>query len=539
MRIKWRFVSVAAAVLLLAGMLAACGGNGGGDNSYVETVSAVVDSTSAAQPGSDVADASSQVTASEPPESNGQSGGNTTSSSNKTATKKPGSTPTTGVINVEEPTSADPLEQGHNLKGYVFKVITPSEEFWNKKSSGSAADNARVAMFNEIESKLNCKIQYVKQAPGTFYSTYQKKILSGDKFADVMMPTMYETGSFIRSGLLMDLKTMENLNLDKPYWVKEFSDMATLKGKTYAATNYLDAHLFSSNVILFNKDIAKELNVDIYDLVKKKEWTIDRFIELCQKARNTSGKPYGLAAPGWTRSAAFYAGGGFQILTESNGKVVLNIKPAKSGSVNSDAVNYINKLKTVLVAGKECTEYQADRGWQVTIDEFAQGKALFFEQMLRTLSGEFQDKFKNIKFDYGLAPIPTAKKGDSYHNLIDWNSVVWLVPKSVGKDADKTGLIMEAIAYHAYYDYINEYINDFSASYLRDKESAEMMSTLRDSQFYDLFYLAGNSDDNIKKAVNELVVTACENPPGTQEIEKLIPMHEDSIRQAVDQFFNQ
>lgn len=131
-----------------------------------KTVSAVVDSTSAAQPGSDVADASSQVTASEPPESNGQSGGNTTSSSNKTATKKPGSTPTTGVINVEEPTSADPLEQGHNLKGYVFKVITPSEEFWNKKSSGSAADNARVAMFNEIESQAQLQNPVCKAGAG-------------------------------------------------------------------------------------------------------------------------------------------------------------------------------------------------------------------------------------------------------------------------------------------------------------------------------------------------------------------------------------
>lgn len=455
----------------------------------------------------------------------------TTSSSIKSSAS------TSGVfVNPTPPNiSDDPLLKGVDLKGYNFKIIDFTG-LWDRKTGVSKANDLRIKMLKEIETKLNCKITLIKATYGKFYQTYQPAILSGEKIADVISPTMYEIGSFISAGLLADIKKVPTINLSKPYWSQQFNKASTIKGKTYSVSCSLNSHLGAMNAIYFNKRLISELKLENpYKLVNDKKWTIDKFIEMCRAAKKGDER-YGIAGPDWTKSISFFMGSGIKILSEANGKIVFNLKPSKTSPVNSAAVTYLNKLQTLLVKGDLCTPINAGQPWSVTIDQFSQGKTLFFTQMLGVVGNpDYEEKFANMKDDYGLVPMPSASVGSNYYNVVDWNSSVWGIPIT-NKDLSKSGSVLEAIAYHSYYDLNSASLNEFGDKYLRDDESMQMLKLIQNTGVYDLIFYAGIADTRIKDALDKIITMSCEVKG--YDPAQAIPMYEDSIRKGVDAFFN-
>ncbi len=445
--------------------------------------------------------------------------------------------------------SADPLEQGIDLKGYEFVIIDFNDNTWNRKTGVSKGDDARVKVLNNVEKKLNCKIKYKKCTYGKFYSTYQAAMLSGEKVADVLSPTMYEVGAFISGGLLTDVSKVPNLHLDKEYWNPNFIQQTKIKGKSYTINTSLNSHLFSSTAIYFNKSVLKDIGMkdtDLYNMVKKKEWTIDKFIELAKKAKKdidgTAGyganDRYGFAAPNWAKSLGLFMGSGINMLKENNGTVQFNFKPTKTGKANTEAIQYLNKLKQVCVNGDISNPVASNQAWTVAVDQFTSDKALFFLQMAGTVANpEVSSKFLNMKSDYGILPVPNAKVGDTYHNEVDWNTSAWIIPVT-NKDLSKTGIILEALAYHSYYDYSPVYNTEWCDKYLRDDESAEMLSIIQKTPMYDLALLAGNSETRIKNIIDKIIVPSAESAVGGYDPAQAIPMYEDTIRKGIDEFFN-
>lgn len=465
-----------------------------------------------------------------------------TSSKSTSSAKPPAASDNWGVDETNK--SPDPLEQGVDLKGYKFKVIGNAGDQWSRKTGVSTSDDIRVKMLNNIETKLNCKIECTQAAAGTIFSTYQPKILSGEKVADIFTPTMWEAGSFISAGLLTPFNEIKNVNMTRPYWNQNFAKVATIGGKQYAANSSFGPHLFAETAIVFNKRIAEEMNLDLYKMVKEGKWTIDAFSEMCKnaykdidgQAGRTDNDRYGLAAPAWTKSIGLYCGSGIKILDTVGSKVVFNFKPSASSASNADAITYMKKLKDICVKGTGCSPIKETTNWAVALDLFAAGKSLFFLQMVGTISNpDYKAKFKNMKDDFGVLPVPNYKGGTVYNNLVDWNSEVWIVPIT-NKDTAKTGIILEALAYHGYYDYSNANINEWCNKNLRDQDSVEMMKILQENPYYDLVFIAGTSNEKISDAINRIVVMSSEN--AGYDPAQAIPMYENSIRTNVDKFFN-
>ena len=439
--------------------------------------------------------------------------------------------------------SPDPLEQGVNLKGYNFKIIGFDTDNWGTKTGVSNAEDIRIQMIKNIETKLNCKIQFTQLAGGTFFSTLQPKILSGEKVADIIAPTMYEAGAFISAGLVKPFNDVKNINISRDYWNQNFNKVSTINSKTYAVSCDYVPHMLDETAIFFNKTIAKEMNLDLYTTVQEGKWTIDAFNKMCQDAYKdvdtvkgrSDGDRYGLAAPNWTRPVSLFVGSGIKVFDNVGGKVVFNFKPTASSAANTDAIAYLNKLKPICAQGEGSTYIKANQSWSVTLDQFAAGKSLFFLQMASTVSNpEWRDKFRNMKDDYGILPIPNAKGGKIFYNQVDWNSKVWMVP-ATNKESANTGLILDAIAYHAHYDYNIPHLNEWCSKYLRDKESVEMVELLQKHPAYDLLFFAGNNNPKILNAI-DIIVRSCEVK--AHDPAQAIPMHENAIRSGIDVFFN-
>ncbi len=545
MNAKMRIVAIILAAAMLVTAFTACGSS--------ETVSDAA-SNAAGTTSDETGDTGSEVAGTEDTESTASGETDSTASGETDSTtsaggssvgatantsSKGGTTVTPGNkddFEVEKPadTSADPLKQGHNLKGYVFKVIGVSNPFDTKKAS-TKEEKLKKELIETAQKQLNFKYQFVQAPYSKVYSTYRAKISSGQDIGSAIYVNQFEIGSFIAANLLKDIKKdLPHITEDAPYWNQNVAAGTTIKGKQYATTMGTD--LYASQIVFFNKEIAKEIGAgNLYQLAKDKKFTIDKFIELCQKAYKdidgangkTKNDRYGLAQTHWNSSLSLFCGSGIKLLTEQNGKVVFNFKPTKTGAANQAAIDYMNKLKTVCYPGVNSVTDQP-------LNKFIEGKALFFTGQISNVT-----KMANMKQDFGILPTPNAKEGAGYYNWVDWNVCTFVVPKS-HKKLEQASIVLEALAYHQYYDIQAVGLEDYAVRNFRDKESLDMMIYMQDMGMYDLCFFAGKADENINNIIQKIIVPSCEDKlgGGGYDPAQAIPMYEDKVRQAVDQFFN-
>ena len=439
--------------------------------------------------------------------------------------------------------SKDPLKKGIDLDGYEFVIMDFNESQWTRTSNGSKADNVRVEMLKKIEDELNCTITYKYSPYSKYFATYQTSIMSGKKVADVLTPTMYEVGAFINAGLAVDVNKIPNLNLNNEYWNHALVDLTAVNGKSYMLNCDIYPHWLGTLNINFNKNIIKELGLESpYELVKKGEWTIDKYIEYAKAAKKDldgvagfgNKDRYGIAGTGWGTSYLFH-GSGIPVLKYDNDlqKVVFNFKPSKTSPVNEQAVSVINKLKEVGTNGENLTPTLDTDDYTTQMNYFANGQALFFTTMTRTLFLEMDEVSRGMKDDWGILPLPNLG-GKDYNCLVDNNMATMIVPIS-NKDLDKTGTILDAIAYHSYYDYEPLFAQWLADTYFRDDESYDMLELIYQNMYYDIFMAVGTSDKRLWDIESEIIVGSATNKgyDPAQSIAKI----EDSVRTAVDEFY--
>ncbi len=452
------------------------------------------------------------------------------------ASSKPGTTIKPN-FEVEKPadTSKDPLEQGYNLKGYTFKVIGTNNP-WDAKNTKTLGDKKKADLLNTAMKKMNFKYQFVQAPYQKVFTTYRAKIASGQDVASAIYVNHFEVGSFITANLLKDFKKdLPKIDEDAPYWNQNVAQGTTVKGKQYAATMGTDLSAFQ--VVFFNKEIAKEIGAgDLYQLAKNKKFTIDKFIELAKKAYKdndgaagkTKNDRYGLAQTGWNSALSLFCGTGIHMLTtDSSGKVIFNFKPTKNSPSNQTVIDVLNKLKAVCNAGDNS---QADD----PLNMFINGKALFYTAMYSDIQ-----RVKAMKQDFGILPHPNLKEGDNYSHWVDWNACTYIIPRS-HKKLEQASIVLETLAYHWYYDIQAESIEDSAMDNLRDKESLEILTMIQDMGYYDLAFFAGQAEEDINAIFNKIVISSAQDKlgGGGYDPAQAIPMYEDKIRAAVDDFFN-
>ena len=127
---------------------------------------------------------------------------------------------------------------------------------------------------------------------------------------------------------------------------------------------------------------------------------------------------------------------------------------------------------------------------------FANDQALFFMQLLDLVT-----YFRDMQTDFGILPLPKLdEEQDRYYSTIgSWHSVFLCAP-SVQADAERTGAILEALAYESYKTVTPAYYEKtLVGKYIRDDESREMVDIILSSHVYDLgwFYQIGKYCDEV------------------------------------------
>lgn len=381
----------------------------------------------------------------------------------------------------------DPVitESTRDLKGRKVLFGTYWRNEWLK-------DSYKVNAIKGVEKDYNCKIQFVDLS-GSFEQVVQVKRAAGIIYADIF-DTQGIMQTAISSGTFMDLRTLSSVNLAKNQWNKAFTLGATYKGGIYGVG--IDQDMINRPCIYFNKKIAAKYNLgDFYQMVIKRQWTLDNFTKICQQVYQKSNHTVnGLNSIFNSYVESFIHSNGTSPLVIKNNKVVFNCDDSKfMYSLNwlaDFSKQGLYDLKTSFSSGSNGDASKAMVG-------FAQGKQLFFltdDWVRKEICTQMTD-------DYGILPLPTGPSAKDYISLV--SNVRYFSVFNGEPDAEDMGAVITALAKRSYIP-IAEW-DKVAAKTLRDSESIQMMHLLMQSEPKFFTVLTGLGATNYGKSFNYII----------------------------------
>lgn len=352
-----------------------------------------------------------------------------------------------------------------------------------------------------LESKynINIKADYMDIGGQYSYNMYKeisKLIMAGDTTYDIIMPTIQDAALLSRDGMLYDLNSVGNIDLDMPWWNAQFNKDVNIGGKSYFANGDICmSFIRASYCVLFNKGIIEDYGIENpYEVVSSGEWTMDKMLELAsQFAGDTDGNGkfdtddnVGLGMLN-NHVEVFYtsAGGKFVTYDDNDGFVfyggdernIAVLEKILGIYTNTDSVICFsnNSKRSANLAGLGHVEAAAAA--------FEAGTLLFLAGTMNNVPS-----MRDMTTDFGILPYPKYDENqtDYYTYVQTWASGCAAIPITC-LDINASSIIMEDMAYLSS-QYITPafYETALKNKYARDNESQEMLDLICETRTCDI-----------------------------------------------------
>ena len=413
----------------------------------------------------------------------------------KDTAQEPDKTGQTDVKKEEEPAkepaapaetaAGDPAPPVQDLGGYKFVVADNDVNRWFPKEGSSDLANAIIERIKWVEETYNVKIEIRKHAEEEFNAA----ILAGDKYADIILAPTWELARHINGKRLVDLKSIPNLDMTKDFW----QEYGTSKLLSYDNKTFGTAAPFANQgdevwVTAFNKNMIQELGLENpYDLVKNNQWTFEKMLEMEKAAKRDlngdgvmdNNDRYGLATGhDWDIGVALYLASGNKIIdVAEDGTMKYAVNTPK-------AYETIDMIKKMTKRGDTFFPKKKGEDMDAYVKAFVDGKALF---LMYSRARGVIDPIYEMKDDFGFVPMPRGNNTDKYLSWVSHDAATMAVPVT-NKNLDKTGLILEALAWKAR-DEEKIRLDEIAFTQLRDDESRQTLEHAKDYGVSDMAFI--------------------------------------------------
>ena len=361
----------------------------------------------------------------------------------------------------------------------------------NKEIYSDETDSISVAVRqrNQVMEELyNCTIQV--EATGAIGPLIEADRTSGtDRIKAYTVK--YGGKGTAEDGANYNLYTL-GINFENPWWDQTYVDTYSVRKNNGTMTLYTvigDFALSSfsaTHAIIVNKDVLATSPVqdDIYELVRNKEWTMDKFMEfIINTAQESSGNSELHWSEGdimgWVRTAhathGLHAASGLSIIENNDGVLSL--------AVGNHLTEWSTVMETAIAVwdtqGSETISY-------VDVEEaLSSATTLFGSEVLDVL--ERMKDTENVSV--GVLPYPLySESQENYAHYVDNHIYAYAVPTSVSNPT-VMGEFLEVYAFHSRYLVRPAWIDAYAYDYCSDADSAEMLEIILDTRTYDPGYL--------------------------------------------------
>ena len=396
----------------------------------------------------------------------------------------------------DDPTASELIRERYadtDLEGYEYKVLAiPTDgHFYTQVASGinevySEEINGEVindAIFNRnasSEELLNITITPVWGSNvGDMRTQLHNEVLAGGTEYDTVINRMDYLGTNMINGDLLNIKAINTVNTDDYWWDRNIVDTFTLFGsKLYWISGDLNIFDdFAAEVIFFNKQLCNDNGMEYpYASVIEGTWTIDKFYEMAHTAeRDLDGD--GKLQPSKDVVGHCEENDHVKHWIYAMGEKALNIAEDGSLEVCLSDERQIRAVDTLY-------NYMVDRSMTYTgaSDAFKQDHILFLGTMLGPIGG-----LRDMESEFGVVPMPKLDEEQAEYG--EYISNGWCTAYGIpmtNANAERTGIILDTICAfsnetlrYALYDVL------FSAKFVRDPESVQMLDIIFESKSYD------------------------------------------------------
>ncbi|MDF2537608.1 MAG: transporter substrate-binding protein [Herbinix sp.] len=437
----------------------------------------------------------------------------------------------------EEDPDAGPFDQyteGEevvDLEGYKFKVVDFHQDRWAPEEIKSPMDELVVSIIDDVETTFNCDIEFENVAPDVIFETAQPEIMTGGKYADLVGTTVWAFGKMLGGNLLVDLKTIDSLDLNQPYFFENVAKTVTFGDKTYAFGAPFGSHMGATWIMYYNTRIWDELGYeDPVELVNSGKWTWDKMVEYAKGALrdndgdgiiSTDADRWGITSPAGDMIRAMYASmEGYFYKENEEGKVRLSCLDA----VSAEKINFMYQFfqKDNIMFKNENVGY---------LELFSGGKSLFMMYM-----GDTSDLIKNMEDDFGILPLPKWNEQQAnYQSGVDHNAPIFSITNS-NPNTYEAGIIIDALA-RRYQATEEQKLQDYIDTYWRLEEDESMMRNyILGHGSYDVINVIKNANSNFDTPASTLFGGCYWN--NYSDIVSTIASTEEALNLQLDDYFS-
>jgi len=408
-------------------------------------------------------------------------------------------------------TTREPLDlPEEDYEGYDFRILAMnstqmgnsssvsihyfSDFGYNEERSGEPINDAVHERNLAIEEKYNITISLTEAA--NVQTEAQKVIVAGDDVYDIVTPIINNSYTMAQNGYLVNLYDVPHIQLEKDWWDPILAEQLSVGGRLYVTTGDISTEDEELNAaIYFNKALITDHNLEEpYKLVLNGTWTLDKLY--------ATGKAltFDVDGDGDTDHHDSYGFGndftGAEFFFFSTGENYARLD--KDGApqitaLNDRAINVMDKIieqfndRTFMIWATDIQNAGEANGWTTLNEMLIDGRLMFRPGNIYNCK-----QYRDMVSDFGMLPYPKYDESqERYYMNVMTHACQGICIPVTNPDIDRTGLLLEAMAYgsedvhKAYYDVT------LTGKMARDEETIRMLEIIFESRCYDIGKIFG------------------------------------------------
>ena len=423
-----------------------------------------------------------------------------------TAPNEPGMTSeaqTTAVSETESPYDdkgflKDSIPDTLNYNGEELSILYWNDvartEFEVTEQTGDLIGDAIFLRNAAVEDRLNMELKWTG-IPGSYWvqeefvTQVTNDVHSGGDFDMIASYSMASVTMTLR-GLFRNLMDAQHLDLDKPWWPQSLAENSTINGRLYFCSGDISTNLLHQMfIMLYNKELAEEYKIpDMYEIVTKGEWTIDKMTELAENVYSDlngnsivdAADQFGISVRQHLVFDSFFVSSNLHsIEKDANGTLIMSEE-----LISEKTHDLLGKVISIFHESNYAAYPTVIEGW--SNEGFADGRALFIIDLANVTSS---DVFADTTVTYGVLPTPKYDTEQKDHiTCLEFGFTMYSVPITVSdQKRDMIGAMLECMASEAYRGVTPAVFETaMKLKYSSDDHDAAMYDVIRDGISFDI-----------------------------------------------------
>lgn len=354
-----------------------------------------------------------------------------------------------------------------NIYDMGGKTIRIADSYWIAGESDTLEKQNCAKILREIENDYNCNIEVFAPNVSTIEQDITTSVAAGKVYANIIN-VQHELANIYRSGNIADVSTIKNLGMESNDWLSVSKEFNTINGVQYGVA-FLQQQCQSVNwnVITYNKTLAEKYGIeDLYELVRNKEWTYEKFAEICQTVTTKSNGSVKGMINGYPCFGFFAAANDVDFVSNKDGKYVYNC-------LSDNMLNALQFCQDYNRKGLLDNENFVGNDYGLTESNvFMARKTLFHLSDFWVVSEVFSSGMPD---DYGVLPLPMGPDAADYVGVAT-NCKSYCFIKG-DPDIEDAAAILVAMANRTGFTN-EEWVAQQVENSLRDDESGEMLELM-------------------------------------------------------------